>query len=522
MIDMGQGTKRSDMTATRFVRKLWRWSTFVFLLHMAGLDAPDYAWARGTTCSEDCGNGQQDWRRPNIVMVVVDDMRWKEYSAAGHPYVQTPNIDRLANEGVTFTNAHHVNPLCSPSRASILTGQYPSRHGIVDNTARDRLSHRLKTFPMALQRAGYHTAHIGKWHMGNDPTPRPGYDYWVSFPGQGRSVDPELYEGGQLHRVDGYMTDLLTDRALDFLQSQSRDGRPFFLYLGHKAVHPDIRQNDDGSVDTSSPAQFMPAPRHLGQYDSQLYPRRPNVAIQGLKVNKPLIYHALELKNSPEIRESFGAVLDPGTSESTIRRRAEMLLAIDESLGRIMKHLNDSGLLAETLVLFTSDNGYFYGEHGLSIERRMPYEEATRAPLLVWYAAFEKQRSIIDALVSTIDIAPTLLELARAEIGNHIQGKSMMSLLVGQADSIRSSHMTEYYNSELAMPWLNGLSYKSIRTDQFKYIHWTSFDGVDELYDLRRDPYETSNVIAQRIYADELLHLQTLLESTVVDAADIR
>jgi N-acetylglucosamine-6-sulfatase len=184
--------------------------------------------------------------RPNVVVIVVDDLRWDELGATGHPYLDTPHIDRLAAEGALFVNAFHAVPLCSPNRASLLTGQYPSRHGIIDNVARNLASHHLRTFPQDLQRVGYRTAFLGKWHMGNDPTPRPGFDYWVGLPGQGRSRDPELFEDGRLHVVAGYTTDLLTDRAIGFI-ARERDG-PFLVYLAHKAVHPDLTQRDDGSV----------------------------------------------------------------------------------------------------------------------------------------------------------------------------------------------------------------------------------------------------------------------------------
>lgn len=154
---------------------------------------------------------------PNIVVIVVDDLRWDEYAAAGHPYLHTPNIDRLVREGSSFSSAYVASPLCSPNRASILTGQYISRHGVVDNLARNLSSMRLDLFARDLQVAGYQTAHVGKWHMGNDPTARPGYDYWLSYPGQGRSINPELYEDGALHEVSGYMTDILTERAVSFI-----------------------------------------------------------------------------------------------------------------------------------------------------------------------------------------------------------------------------------------------------------------------------------------------------------------
>ena len=196
-------------------------------------------------------------------------MRFDEYGAGGHPYLETPHIDALAASGATFGNAYHTTPLCSPNRACILTGQYASRHGIVDNTSRSYASHRLRTFARELQRAGYETAHVGKWHMGNDPTPRPGYDHWVSFAGQGDISDPELFENGRLQRVPGYITDLLTDRAIEFATRARR--KPFMVYIGHKAIHPQIVQRDDGTVDVSTNQGFVPAERHRGKYAGKSY-----------------------------------------------------------------------------------------------------------------------------------------------------------------------------------------------------------------------------------------------------------
>ena len=202
--------------------------------------------------------------RPNIVVIVVDDLRWDEFHAGGHPYLETPNIDRLAAEGALFVNSFHAFPLCSPNRASLLTGQFPSRHGIIDNTARDLASHHLETFNLPMQTAGYRTAFLGKWHMGNDPTPRPGWDYWVAMPGQGHATNPDLFENGALHKVHGYTTDLLTERAVSFIRREQ--GHPFLLYFAHKAVHPDIVQRDDGSLDQDSDRGYIPAPRHEGRY----------------------------------------------------------------------------------------------------------------------------------------------------------------------------------------------------------------------------------------------------------------
>jgi len=424
-------------------------------------------------------------RPPNVIVILVDDLRWDELGVAGHPFVETPNIDRLAGEGALFTNAFHAVSLCSPNRASILTGQYPSRHGIIDNVARTRASHHLATFPQALQKRGYETAYVGKWHMGNDPTPRPGFDYWTVLPGQGRTIDPELYEDGRIHTIRGYVTDVLTDRAIAFIDRDRQ--RPFFLFMGHKAIHPDARQLDDGSVDPNVPSQFIPAPRHLGRYDSEAFPARPNV-ISSLDelTDKPALRRALLAKSPDQPEES---------TETAIRRRAEMLLAVDESVGRIVGALADRGILDDTFILFTGDNGYFYGEHGLTIERRLPYEESIRSPLIVRYPPLVQEHSRVDALALSIDIAPTILDVAGAAISDQIQGRSFLPLFAGPVDDWRESVFVEFYTYENPFPWLVDMDYRAIRTDRYKYIHWMQHSDENELYDLLDDPYEMKNRI---------------------------
>jgi len=435
--------------------------------------------------------------KPNIIFIVVDDIRFDEFGAAGHAYLQTPNIDRLAANGVMFTRAYHAVPLCSPSRASILTGQYPSTHGIIDNVARNLASHQLKTFPRSLQQAGYDTAFVGKWHMGNDPTPRPGFDHWVSIPGQGRTINPELYENGKIHTVTGYITDVLTDRVVSFIE-QKRD-RPFFVYLGHKAMHPDSHQLDDGSLDLSFPRANIPAPRHRGRYEKNVFPRRPNAKVTSDSLlGKPAIRRALARKESSEMAEQFGAVLDHKTCEETIRRRAEMLLAVDESLGRIVETLEKEKKLANTLIVFTSDNGYFYGEHGLSLERRLPYEESIRNALLLQYPARIKPGTLCNDIVITVDLAPTALEAAGVPIGNHIQGRSLLPLIAGRAKNWRRFGYIEFYAFENPFPWLVDMDYRAVVSDQFKYIHWIQHPQENELYDLSNDPYEQHNLIKDK------------------------
>ncbi len=456
--------------------------------------------------------------QPNIIVIVVDDLRWDELGMAGHPFLETPQVDRLATEGVWFSNAFHAVPLCSPNRASILTGQYPSRHGIIDNVARARASHRLETFPQDLQGAGYETAYFGKWHMGNDPTPRPGFDQWVAIPGQGRTIDPDLYEDGQIHTVEGYITDVLTDRAIAFIE-QERE-RPFFLYIGHKAIHPDAVQLDDGSVDLSVPRGYVPAPRHLGQYEEGIFPRRPNnISSLDELADRPALQRALARKHSAEMIEDFGEdELDLGSSDETIRRRAEMMLAVDEGLGRILDTLDSLGIGDETFILFTSDNGFFYGEHGLSLERRLPYEESIRTPMVVRYPPLVAAGTRIDDLVVSVDIAPTAIDLAGAPIPDRVQGRSLLPLLAGIRGDWRQAVLIEFYTYENPFPWLVDMDYRAIRTHRYKYIHWMQHPEENELYDLVEDPYEMSNIIGDPAHQEILRGLREQMATAVVEA----
>jgi arylsulfatase A-like enzyme len=433
-----------------------------------------------------------DTTRPNLVVVVVDDLRWDEFGAGGHPFLETPNIDRLAREGAWFVNAFHAVPLCSPNRATLLTGQFPSRHGIIDNVSRSLASHRLETFPRALQQAGYRTAFLGKWHMGNDPSPRPGFDYWVGMPGQGRSINPQFFEDGALHEVPGYTTDLLTDRAIGFIQRERE--RPFLVYLAHKAVHPDVVQRDDGSVDPASDQGYIPAPRHKDRYRDRPWPRPAGGALSSDLGGKPAVRRALErLPGGADT--SHGAHTTPmWEGDATIRRRAEMMLAVDESLGRIMAALDSLGLLDRTAIVFTSDNGFFFGEHGLTTERRLPYEESIRNPLLLRYPPRVAAGTRPAGLALTVDLAPTLLELAGLQPGTGIQGRSLVPLLGTPPADWRESVLVEFYTYENPFPHLLDMDYRAIRTDRYKYVHWVQHPDDDELYDLEQDPHELRNL----------------------------
>jgi len=424
-----------------------------------------------------------------MIVVLVDDMRWDEFGAAGHPFVDTPHMDRLAREGVRFLNAFATTPLCSPSRGSFLTGQYPHTNGIIDNTARP--SHDLPTFPATLNQAGYDTAFIGKWHMGNDDSPRPGFTRWVAMRGQGEAIDPVLNVDGERQQTTGYVTDVLTDFAVDFIE-QRRDA-PFLVYLAHKAIHPNIIQRDDGSTVAlgDQPGGFVAAERHRGRYVGQVMPRRPSAFKP--PVGKPALERQID--DLP----ALGA--ETATTDEEMRGRLEMLLAVDESLGRLIDALNRVGQLDDTVIVFTSDHGYFYGEHGLNEERRLAYEETIRIPMLVRYPRVATAGRTPTAMTLSIDLAPTLLELAGREPGAGIQGRSFLPLLRGDAPGDwRSSFLVEYY-SDTVFPRIRNMGYVAVRTERHKLIHYLELEDMDELYDLESDPYEERNLIEDSTYA---------------------
>lgn len=444
--------------------------------------------------------GSDDLKKPNIVFVLVDDLRWDEFGAAGHNYIKTPNIDRLAVEGARFLNAFATTPLCSPSRASFLTGRYAHSHGIVDNTERSEQSYRLHTFPAQLDTMGYETAFIGKWHMGNDNGERPGFDYWAALKGQGKAIDPEFNINGQEIEKVGYVTDILTDLSLDFMK-EAKD-KPFVLYLSHKGLHPNLHQAADGSVSKVDGGGFIAAERHKGMYKDDVFERRPNAYVT--PTDKPALMRKID--GLPVLGK------ETATPEQVIRDRAEMLMAIDESLGKIMDALALEGKLDNTVIVFAGDHGYWYGEHGLNEERRLAYEEALRIPLLVRYPPLVKAGSTYEQMALNIDVAPTVLELTGNVLPDRVEGKSLVPLLKGETPADwRSSFLIEY-NTDTVWPRTLNMGYRAIRTERYKYISYTDLEGMDELYDIEKDPYELKNQISNPAYGQVLIDMKGELE----------
>lgn len=423
-------------------------------------------------------------QRPNVVFILVDDLRFDDLGCTGHPFSKTPNIDRLAAAGLNFTNAFATTPLCSPSRASFLTGLHTRAHGITDNTDRSAASHKLDTFPMRLHAAGYRTGWFGKWHMGNDNSPRPGFDRWVCLKGQGDSNDPSFNIDGKQVQTSGYVTDVMSGYVLDFIKEQRGTDKPFLAYVSHKALHPQTQQDANGKLSDPAADNFIPAPRHKALYENDPLPRRPNYGVP--PTDKPALMQSID--GLPP--------LGPKTvsSDRSIKDRLRMLTAVDESTGAIVDALRESGRLDDTLIVITGDHGYWYGEHGLSTERRLAYEEGIRIPLIIWNPKLIPTARRVENTVMSLDLAPTLLEVGHAERPAKLHGMSLVPLFKADPFPMTRDVFIEYY-TDTVFPRARRMGYTALRGERWKLIHYKELTGADELYDLQQDPYELKNRI---------------------------
>jgi N-acetylglucosamine-6-sulfatase len=318
----------------------------------------------------------------------------------------------------------------------------------------------------------------------------------VAYDGHGKLMNPVLNHDGRYRQHEGYITDIMNGLAVDYLKKKRPGNKPFALFFAHKAVHPDAEQAADGTLKISAQGGYVVAERHRNLYKRAMFPARPNVLSPAEVVKmKPAWAECFELKKGQTSKAILKA-LNAGTQEE-IRLRARMMAAVDEGVGDILKTLEETGELDNTCIIFLGDNGYFFGEHGLGPERRFAYEEGIRSPFAVRYPPLVKAGSSRDQLVICQDIAPTLIELAGGQPGPQIQGRSLVPAFKSARARLRRSVLVEYW-AENAMPWLVGMTYKAVRTDRYKLIHWVNrgrSGELDELYDLDQDPYEMRNLI---------------------------
>jgi len=435
--------------------------------------------------------GQAPPKRRNLVFIFIDDLR---YDGLGllNPYFRTPALDQLARDGVLFDRAFVTTSLCSPSRATVLTGQYAHRHAVLNNST--LLPPHIPTFPKELQQAGYQTAFVGKWHMGGSTDePRPGFERWVSFRGQGVYNNPTFNIDGEKVKRKGYMTDLVTDYSVDFVKKRDPE-RPFFLYMSHKAVHGD----------------FYPAERHKGAYAGHDYPRPASMAdTEDNYRGKPAWVRAQ--------RQSWHGV--DGMYNSRIpydqftRDYAEALMAVDESVGRLVETLRDEGLLDSTLLVFTSDNGFQFGEHGL-IDKRTMYEASIRVPLIVHCPELCEGGQRRREMILNTDYGPTFLEAAGCAVPDTMQGDSFYGLLTGACTEWRDAWLYEYFweRSFPQTPTVLG-----VRTDRYKLMQYQGLWDRYELYDLENDPDERHNLLGDYLQVNEAGTLDGLIRRNAPD-----
>lgn len=501
-------------------------------------------------------------QRPNILFIMTDDHTTQAMSCYGSELIETPNLDRIAKEGMRFNNCYVTNAICAPSRAVILSGKFSHVNGVTDNAK--VFDGSQVTYPKLLRQAGYQTAMIGKWHLGSTPT---GFDYWSVLPGQGNYYQPEFIEMGDTITEDGYVTDVITDKAINWLEK--RDTRqPFAMVYQHKAPH----------------RNWMPAPRHLGAFEKKVFPepatlfddytgrgsaaREQEMEIANhmwdawdfkLATKEELdafgANHQLEVITDAKHHDVAGANKREQDLEKLYRVYSRMtpeqqsrwheayagriqkykdgklsgkelvawkyqlymrdylacLLSLDENVGRLLDYLDEKGILDNTIIVYTSDQGFFLGEHGW-FDKRIMYEECYRMPMLVRYPKAIKAGSQSNALSMNVDFAPTFLDYAGVNIPDEMQGLSLRPVFENNGKPTPDWRKATYYHYYEYPSWHSVKRHYGMRTDRYKLIHF--YNDVDEweLYDMQKDPQELTNVIDDPSYREMVPGLKAQLK----------
>ncbi|MCX7824188.1 MAG: sulfatase [Verrucomicrobiae bacterium] len=449
----------------------------------------------GLAMADPAGDAVAATRPPNIILILSDDHRYDFMShMPGAPkWLETPNLDRMAREGARFANAFVSTSLCSPSRASILTGLYMHHHRVVDNQR--PVPEGLTFFTQHLQKAGYRTAYFGKWHMGEDTDQvQRGFDHWASFKGQGEYFDPIININGQRKKFEGYTADVLTDLALEWLGTQG--DQPFYLQLGHKSPH----------------FPFQPAKRHAGRYAQKPVPRpEPMADTESNYETQPRWMRERRYSiHGVDHMETTPFDNDPVPDFDTFfRNYCETVHSLDENIGRVLAWLEKSGRAKDTVLFYMADNGFELGEHGF-YDKRDASEESIRVPLLVWAPGRVKAGTVIKQMVQNIDFAPSVLDATgvQAPADAKMDGRSFWPLLTGRSAPWRDHILYEYY-WEWNFPATPTTF--AIRTDRYKYIFFHGIWDKDAFYDLQTDPREKHNLIHVPAYQEQIAKLRKQL-----------
>ena len=481
----------------------------------------------------------------NIVYIMTDDHSYQTISCYDNRYIHTPNLDRMADNGVLFSNSFVCNSISGPSRAVLLTGKHSHKNGMIDNST--TFDGSQQTFPKLLQQAGYETAIIGKWHLGGTPT---GFNFWEILPGQGSYYNPDFITSEGRKHYEGYVTNVITDKSIEWLENRNEE-KPFCLLVHHKAVHR------VWAGDTTHLALFedqtFPCPDNF--YDN--YVGRQAAAEQKMSIDKDMdLAYDLKMKDeavksrfkSPYIeyyrmneaqKKAWDAVYQPITDQFIeenlsgqelvawkyqryMRDYLKCVQSLDENIGRLLDYLGQKGLLENTLIVYASDQGFYMGEHGW-FDKRFMYEESLRTPLIMRLPNCMKQhgKKEIKQMVQNIDYAPTFLELAGVAIPEDMQGVSMVPLLKGEKP--KEWRKSIYYHYYEFPDEHNVHRHYGVRTDRYKLIHFYR-DGIDswELFDLKQDPGEMNNLYGNPKYItiqenlhEELVRLQKQYDDPV-------
>jgi arylsulfatase A-like enzyme len=479
-------------------------------------------------------------QKPNIILIVSDDHSYQTISAYGSKLMETPHIDRIAEEGVLFNKAYVTNSICGPSRAVILTGKHSHKNGFKDNETSD-FDTSQDMFVKRLQADGYETAWIGKYHLGDKPE---GFDFWEILPGQGSYFNPDFITmDGSLKRYDGYVSDVIEDVAEKWLDQRDQT-KPFCLIIGHKATH---RTWMPDTVDLGSFDQVdIPLPHTF--YDD--YQNREAARVQDMSVAETM-QMAYDLKMYPEDtkdnnvtrmnqaqRQKYKEYYNPIQAELEAQQLTGRSLAewkfqrymrdylataasLDRNIGRTLDYLDQNGLTENTAVIYMSDQGFFMGEHGW-FDKRFMYEESFRTPMVMRYPGVIKPGSESNHMVMNLDIAPTLLDIADVAIPGDMQGESFLPLLTDKKAKGRDAIYYHYYeNGEHAVS-----PHFGVKTERYKLIRFYKRVDAWELYDLKRDPDEMNNLYDSKKYRKVQQELKTQLNKLIAkyedeDAAEI-
>lgn len=451
----------------------------------------------------------------NIVYIMTDDHSQQTISCYDNRYISTPNIDALAANGVKFTNSFVCNSISGPSRAVLMTGKHSHKNGMIDNST--RFDNSQQTFPKLLQKAGYQTAIIGKWHLFGTPT---GFNFWEILPGQGSYYNPDFITPSGNKRYDGYVTDVITNKSMEWLDGRDKD-KPFCLMVHHKAVHR-VWASDTTHLSMFEDKTFDIPKNFWDDYSSRDAALNQKMSIDkdmdlayDLKIKDPKVKtrfgapYGEYSRMNPSQKEAWDAVYQPITDDFMSKNLSgkelvewkyqrymkdylKCVQSLDENIGRLMQYLKEEGLLENTIIVYASDQGFYMGEHGW-FDKRFMYEESMRTPLVMQLPQSLKARGEIKQMVQNIDYAPTFLDIAGVDIPEDIQGVSMLPILKGEKPKDwRNSLYYHYYEFPDEH---NVHKHYGVRNERYKLIHFYD-DGIDkwELFDLKKDKMEMNNV----------------------------